>query len=81
MYLKPKLKKKIYLFDFGCAGSSLLHRIFSRCRECGLLSSCTGRASHCDGFLLRSAGSRVLGFQYCSPWAQKLQSVGSTAQA
>ena len=41
----------MYLFYyFGCAGSLLLCRLFSRCREQGLLSSWSVRASHCDGF-------------------------------
>ena len=34
-------KHIIYVFIFGCAGSSLLH---------GLSSSCGERASHCSGF-------------------------------
>ena len=34
------LKKLFDLFIFGCAGSSLLHGLFSSCREWGLLSSC-----------------------------------------
>ena len=29
----------IYLFIFGCAGSPLLHKLFSSCGEQGLLSS------------------------------------------
>ena len=77
MYLKLKLKEEnncVYLFDFGCAGSSSLHGIFRRRRECGLLSGCTGRASHCGGFSLQSTGSGVLGFQ-------SLQLLGATAQA
>ena len=40
----------IILLIFGCAGSSLLHRLFSSCSEQGLLSSCGVRASHFDGF-------------------------------
>ena len=35
---------------FGCAGSLLLHGLFSSCRERGLLSSCGTWASHCSGF-------------------------------
>jgi hypothetical protein len=42
--------KIIYLFVFGCAGSSLLQRLSSSCRELGLLSSCGARASHGSGF-------------------------------
>ena len=40
----------------------------------GLLSGCTGRASHCGGFSVRSTGSGMLGFQ-------SLQLLGATAQA
>ena len=40
----------INLFIFGCAGSSLLHGLFSSCGERGLLSSCPARASPCSGF-------------------------------
>ena len=35
----------IILFIFGCAGSSLLHGLFSSYREQGLLSSYSGWAS------------------------------------
>ena len=51
------------LFIFRCTGSSLLHGLFSSCREQRLLSSCDVGASHCGGFLLRSIGSRALGLQ------------------
>ena len=46
------LKKNnfIYLFIFGCAGSSLLHRLFFSCSESGLLSSWGSWVSHCRGF-------------------------------
>ena len=43
-------KKRIILFIFGCAGSSLLLGVFSCCDEQGLLSSCSAGASHCGGF-------------------------------
>ena len=36
-----------HLFIFGCAGSSLLHWLFSSCGEPGLLCSCGPWASHC----------------------------------
>ena len=39
-----------YLFMFGCAGSSLLCRLFSGCGERRLLCGCGARASHCSGF-------------------------------
>ena len=34
------------LFIFGCAGSLLLHRLFSNCGKPGLRSSCTGFSNH-----------------------------------
>ena len=42
--------KNIYLFIFGCAGSSLLHRLFSSCGE---------QTAHCSGF--SCCGTWVLG--------------------
>ena len=36
-------KNNIYLLIFGCAGSSLMCRLFSSCRVWGLLSSGGGR--------------------------------------
>ena len=38
-----------YLFIFGCAGSSLLRRLFSSCDTQRLLSSCSVQASHWGG--------------------------------
>ena len=38
--------KKLFTLLFGCAGSSLLHRLFSGCVERGLLPSCGAWASH-----------------------------------
>ena len=40
----------IYLFIFGCAGSSLLCRLFFSCRDWGLLSRYRVRVSHCSDF-------------------------------
>ena len=39
----------IYLVIFGCAGSSLLHDLFSSCSEWGLLSHCSAQ-THCSSF-------------------------------
>ena len=47
----------IYIFFFGCAGSSLLHGLFSSFGECRLLSSCRAQVSRCRGFSLWSPGS------------------------
>ena len=38
------------LIYFGCAGSSLLCRLFSGCGEQRRFSSCSVWASHCNGF-------------------------------
>ena len=59
----------IYL---GCAGSSLLHRLFSSCREQSLLSSCSAWASHWGDFC---CGARTPGL-----WAS-VGFPGSRAQA
>ena len=56
----------IYLFIFGCTGSSLLQRLFSSCRERGLLFSCYMRASHCSGFsFCRVRALGLMGFSCC----------------
>ena len=65
---------------FRCAGSSLLHGLFSSCREQGLLSS--RHAQRLSSFplrrlpLFRSKGSRT-----CSARAQELHLLGSGALA
>ena len=46
-------------FILGCAGSSLLHRLFCSCSERGLLSSCSAWVSHFGGF--SCCGARGLG--------------------
>ena len=73
----------IYLFIFGCIGSSLLHACFL-----WLLASSGGYSSlRCAGFslqwllLLRIKVSRHAGFSSCSTWAQQLWLMGSRAQA
>ena len=57
----------IYLSIFGCAELSLRLRLFSSCREWGLLFSCSEWASHCGGFSLRSAGSGCVGSVVAAP--------------
>ena len=39
-------KNYLFIFLFGCAGSSLLYSLFSSCVERGLLPSCGAWASH-----------------------------------
>ena len=76
-----------YLFIFGCTGSSLLLAGFLKLQRAGATLHCGARASHCRGFslrwllLLRSTGSRHVGFSSCSTRAQQLRLAGSRAQA
>ena len=76
------LKKIIYLFIFVCTGSLLLCRGFSLVALSGGYSSLW-----CVDFslqwllLLRSTGSRRMGFSSCGTWAQQWQLTGSRAQA
>ena len=53
----------IYIFIFGCTGSSLQHGLFSSCKEQELLSSFGVRASDCGGFSSQSTGSRARGLR------------------
>ena len=72
----------IYLFIFGCIGSSLLRAGFSLVAASGGYSSL-----RCAGFslqwllLLQSTGSRHTGFSSCGTWAQQLWHVGSVVMA
>ena len=59
----------LFLFIFGCAGSSLLHGLFSSRSKQGLLSSCGAQASRC----FSHCGAQALGltgFSNCGPRAQ-----------
>ena len=71
----------IYLFIFGCVGSSLLHTGFLQLRGAGATLHCSAQASHCGGFSLWSMCSRRAGFGSCSTWAQYLWLSGSRVQA
>ena len=57
---------------FDCAGSLLLHRFFSSCREQGRLCSFHTQPSHCSDFLIVESRLEVHGLQ-------QLQPVGSVA--
>ena len=63
----------IFLFIFGCAGSSLLCRLFLCCCKplaaAQLLSSCSAWASHCGGFLCCRAW--LLGCTGFSSWSSQ----------
>ena len=68
--------QNIILFIFGCAGSWLLHGLFSSCSEQGLLSSCSVRASHCSDF--SRCRAQALGHPGFSSCSSQLYSTGST---
>ena len=59
------------LLLFGCAGSSLLHGLFSSCREQGLLSACGAQASHRRAFSRAAQVLGHLGFSGCSSWSRE----------
>ena len=73
----------IYLFIFGCIGSSLLRVGFSLVAASGGYSSlwCTGFSLQWL-LLLWSMGSRSVGFSSCGSWAleRRLSSCGARAQ-
>ena len=67
-----------YFFIFGCAGSSLLLRLFSDCIEWRLVSNCSAQASHCSGFsCCRAQAPGHTSFSSCGTRAQSLQLRGS----
>ena len=75
--------KKIYLFTFGCTGSSLLCGVFSSCREQGLFSSCGTCNSHCSDFSCCRALALVhAGFRSCRSGTleHRRKSCGTRAQ-
>ena len=63
------LKKIVSLFVFGCAGSSLLCKLFSSCGERRLPSSCGTLASHHRGFCCGAWALGCIGFSSCGSWA------------
>ena len=73
IYLKFIFLKIIYLFMFGCIGSSLLHAGFFQLQRAGF--------SLWWLLLWWSTGSRLAGFSSCSTQAQQLWLGGSRAQA
>ena len=63
----------IYIFSFGCAGSSLLHGLLSGFGEWGLLSSCSDWASHWGSFSCGAQPLGRVGFNSCSSKALELR--------
>ena len=68
----------IYLFIFGCAGSSLLRTGFLQLQRAGATLRCGARASHCGGFSCCRA--RALGMRVSVIVAHRLSSCGAWAQ-
>ena len=67
----------IYLFVFGCVGSSLLHTGFLELWRAGATLCCSARVSHCGGF--SRCGARALGARASVVAARGLSSCGSRA--
>ena len=67
------------LFVYDCAGSSLLHGLFSGCGQRGLLSSCRVWHLITVASLVLSPGSRRAGFSSCGSRAfeHKFSSCGA----
>ena len=68
----------IYLFIFGCFGSSLLRAGFLQLRRVGATLHCGARASHCGGF--SCCGARALGARASVVMARGLSSCGTRAK-
>ena len=74
VFLKNKF---IYLFIFGCVGSSLLRVGFLHLLRAGATLCCAAPVSHCSGF--SCCGARALGTQTSVVVALRLSSCGSRA--
>ena len=89
-YLFIYFYKFMYLFIFGCIGSSLLHAGFLQLWRVGATLRCGVRASRCSGFSCcraRALGVRASvvvahGLSSCGTWAleRRLSSCGTQAQ-
>ena len=77
-----------YLFNFDCAGSSLLRGLFCRCSEQGVLYGCGAQASHCSGssrfsarrISMQASACRRAGISNCSVWARSTGLIAVQAQ-
>ena len=81
--IKNLFNIRTFIFMFGCAGSSLLCRLFSSCTKWGLLSSCCAQASCGSGFTCCTAQAPGrAGFSACGCQAleHRLSSCGTLAQ-
>jgi len=73
---------KFYLFVFGCAGSSLLHRISLVATNGGYSPVVVLGLLYCGGFsCCRAQAPGSIGFSNSGTWAQQLWFPGSRAQA
>ena len=82
--------KFIYLFIYGCVGTSLLHAGFLQLQRAGATLHCSEWASHCSGFSccgvwalgLRASVVVAHGFSRCGLQAleRRLSSCGARAQ-
>ena len=79
MHISFFLNKCIYLFIFGCVGSSLLRAGFLQLRRVGATLCCGARASHCGDFCC--CGARALDAWASVVVARGFQSAGSVAVA
>ena len=61
----------LFIFIFGCVGSSLLHAGFLWLRRAGATIRCGAQASHCSGF--SCCGAQALGEQASVVVARGLQ--------
>ena len=76
---KKNLFILLFIFIFGCVGSSLLHVSFLQLQRGRATLCCDVRASHCGGFCC--CGARALGVRASVVVARGLQSAGSVVAA
>ena len=73
-------EKNVFIDD--CAGSSLLHRLYSSCSKQGLLSSCSVQASQCNDFSrYRARALGHVGLSSCGTWALEYRLNSCAVQA
>ena len=80
-FLQHYVSSSLYLFIFGCIGSSLLRVGFLQLQRAGATLHCGAQASHCSGFSLQRTGSRHTGFSSCNMQCQQLWHTGSVVVA
>ena len=76
-FYKTKKFFLIYLFIFGCVGSSLLHTGFLQLQQAGATLRCGVWSSHCSGF--SCCGAQALGTWASVVVSRGLSSCGSRA--